>query len=174
MTKAQRLKYQIDMDQLLHASQESSELEKHPDGLAGLTIDEEVRKKYFDEVVNHTVLLRPILPKTPITATLDEDILEKMQEIEPSATIFDEIVVEQEHMSRLHSDRPVKLTREAISQSAMVIEKESCGKYLVSYADIVGGKVEDVPLHDWFDRSCAEGEDELENGMGKSSDSEEG
>ena len=55
-----------------------------------------------------------------------------------------------------------------------MIEKESCGKYLVSYADIVGGEFEDVPVHDQFDHSPPEGEDELENGSGKSSDSEEG
>ena len=95
-----------------------------------------------------------------------------MQEIEANATVFDEIVVEQERMSRLHSDRPDRLTRQAISRSAIVIEKESMYKSLVSYADIVGGEVEDVPVHDQFDRS--QGEGELENGSWKSSDSEEG
>ena len=175
MTEAERLKYQNDMDQLLHASQESRELEKHPDALAGLAIDQEVRKKYFDEVVNGTVPLRQILPKTPVTATSEQDNQERMQEIEPKMTSFDEIVVEQERMSRHHSDRPGRLIRQAISRSnAMVIEKESKGKSLVSYADIVGGEFEDVPVHDQFDRSPPQGEDELENGSGKSSDSEEG
>ena len=173
MTEAERLKHENDMDQLLHASQESRELEKHPDALAGLAIDQEVRKKYFDEVVNGAVPLRPMLPKTPVTAILEQDIRETTQEIEPKATCFDEIVVEQERMPRHHSDRPDQLTRLAISRSD-IIEKESRGISLVSYSDIVGGEVENVHIHEQFDRSPPEGADELENGSGKSSDSEGG
>ena len=169
MTEAEQLKYQNDMDQLLHASQESRELEKHPDGLAGLTIDEEVRKKYFDEVVNHKVSLRPILPKTHVMTTLDDDIQERMQEIEPKVASFDEIVVEQERMSRLHSDHPYQLTRQAISRSAMAIETEDRGKSLISYADIVEAELEDIPIYDQLHHSSPEG-DELENGTEKGSD----
>ena len=110
MTEAEKLKHQNDIDQLLHASQELTELERHPDALAGLTIDEEVRKKYFDEVVNHKVSLRPILPKTHVITTLDDDIQEGMQEIEPKVANFDEIVVEQERISRLHSYNPANKT----------------------------------------------------------------
>jgi len=110
MTEGEQLKYQNDINQLLHASQELEELERHPDALAGLTIDEEVRKKYFDEVVNHKVPLRPILPKTHVMTTLDDDIQEGMQEIEPKVANFDEIVVEQERTSRLHSYNPANKT----------------------------------------------------------------
>jgi len=99
MTEAEKLKRQNDINQLLHASQELEELERHPDALAGLRIDEEVRERYFNEVIYHTVPLRPILPKNLVIADLEQDIQETMKDIEPTAAIFDEIMVDQECIS---------------------------------------------------------------------------
>jgi hypothetical protein len=170
MTEAEKLKYRTNIDQLLHAFQETKELERHPDALAGLIIDEEVRKRYVHEVINHTVPLRPILPKNLVVADLEQDIQERMEDIKPMATTLDEIVVEQERMSRFHSNGPYRLTRVAIPQRAMVVVRETTGKSLISYADIVEAEVEDIPIHDRLHHSSSEGEDEHENGTEKGSD----
>ena len=77
-------------------------------------------------------------------------------------------------MSRLYSNHQYRLTRQAISQSAMAIETEDKGKSLVSYTDIVEDTIEDIPIHDQLHRPSPDCEDELENGTEKGNDSGDG